>query len=244
MLHRSLALLLLYHLKGDHAFTTVSPKWATPIRRLHMIQATMSTSVVSFENYVESTIPAWLKSQDSLPFACTECGKCCQREGGNVYMNREEFTAAAAYLQMDETTFVRKYSKHVLYDETGEVSWIHFSSDNGSCVFLDAETKHCIIHDVKPIQCRTYPFYPSLLKSPQAWAAECRRAGNDTTSTLPPWSSTASGCEGIKPLDSVEASSMQSVPIQTVLEQVYEFEQHERELYGDLYESEWQTSES
>jgi len=206
------------------------------------------SSSSSFEEYVKNTIPDWLKQQESLPFACTECGKCCQREGGgDVYMSRQEFTAAAAYLNMTVDFFIRTYSQHVLYDKnsSGEVSWIHFSSkdsdNDDGCVFFEPETKHCKIHAVKPVQCRTYPFYPSLLKSPEAWDSECRRADDDVSSPLPPWTTTAAGCEGMKPIGTAtnDDQKEEGVPLQSVLEQVYEYEQHEKELYGEKYESEW-----
>lgn len=40
----------------------------------------------------------------------------------------------------------------------------------GGCTFLDGNK--CTVHEVKPIQCRTYPFWPEVLESKAAWAAE------------------------------------------------------------------------
>ena len=193
-----------------------------------------------FASYVRDTVPAWIKEHESMPFECSSCGKCCQRGGGDVYMNRSEFTAAAAFLNVTEDDFIRQYSQHVLLDERQQVSWIHFSSKgSGRCVFLEPETQHCRIHAVKPVQCRAYPFYPTYLKSPEAWAAECRRADGDIESTLPPWSSSESGCEGMKPVDDPAAKFMNRVPLKNVLEHLFEFELHERDLYGDKFESDW-----
>ena len=192
-----------------------------------------------FATYVRDTVPAWLKEQKSLPFECTACGKCCQRDG-DVYMNRSEFTAVAAFLNMSEDAFIRTYSQHVLMDEKEQVAWVHFSSKGlGHCVFLEPDTRHCRIHPVKPVQCRTYPFYPSLLKSPEAWAAECRRSDDDFESSLPVGSTTASGCEGMKPIDDPTANVMEGVPIETVLENLFDYEKHDREMYGDKFVPEW-----
>lgn len=41
----------------------------------------------------------------------------------------------------------------------------------GSCPFLDASNL-CSIHEIKPLQCRTYPFWPDLVASRTAWDAE------------------------------------------------------------------------
>ena len=38
------------------------------------------------------------------------------------------------------------------------------------CVFLTADG--CSIHEVKPTQCRTYPFWPSLIQSREMWKEE------------------------------------------------------------------------
>ena len=155
-------------------------------------------------------------------------------------MNRSEFTAVAAYLNMSEEAFIKTYSHHVLMDEKQQVAWIHFSSNGlDQCVFLEPETRHCRIHAVKPVQCRTYPFYPSLLKSPEAWAEECRGADDDVESNLPASSTTASGCEGMKPIDDPAGRVMESVPIKNVLEHLFEYELHEKEMYGDKFISEW-----
>lgn len=37
------------------------------------------------------------------------------------------------------------------------------------CIFLRGT--ECIVNDAKPLQCRTYPFWPELM-DPEAWQAE------------------------------------------------------------------------
>ena len=43
---------------------------------------------------------------------------------------------------------------------------------NGDCVFYDREAG-CTIYDVRPRQCRTWPFWESNLVSPEAWQETC-----------------------------------------------------------------------
>ena len=42
--------------------------------------------------------------------------------------------------------------------------------EDGHCVFLQGA--RCSVHDAKPVQCRTWPFWPELLKSRAAYARE------------------------------------------------------------------------
>ena len=44
--------------------------------------------------------------------------------------------------------------------------------ENGDCIFF--EEGRCSIYDVRPRQCRTYPFWLKNLRSPEAWALACR----------------------------------------------------------------------
>jgi Fe-S-cluster containining protein len=41
---------------------------------------------------------------------------------------------------------------------------------NGDCVLLDKTTRKCTAYDERPRQCRTWPFWDSNLRSPEAWA--------------------------------------------------------------------------
>jgi len=53
---------------------------------------------------------------------------------------------------------------------------------NGDCVFYDRE-RGCTVYAARPRQCRSWPFWDSNLKTPQAWAQtcqECPGAGKGT----------------------------------------------------------------
>ena len=76
--------------------------------------------------------------------------------------------------------------------------------DSPSCTFLD-ESGQCSIYDVRPVQCRTYPFWPSLLEKKRNWLSEA---------TLPDevplrrkkdrhWSIEKGGCEGINHVEAI-----------------------------------------
>ena len=44
---------------------------------------------------------------------------------------------------------------------------------NGDCVFFDSKTRKCQVYEARPRQCRTWPFWDSNLKSPEAWEKTC-----------------------------------------------------------------------
>ena len=57
--------------------------------------------------------------------------------------------------------------RHTLSDDRGN-RILRFES--GRCTFLKDHT--CQIHEVKPVQCRTWPFWEELLKSEQIYRRE------------------------------------------------------------------------
>ena len=101
-----------------------------------------------------------------MRFSCQPgCTKCCTRRGW-VYLTEEDLARAAEYLQMSTAAFERAYVvrfRHLLRLRKPP------RSKNG-CHFLEAGG--CAIHPVKPTQCRTYPFWPSLVNSRYAWKLE------------------------------------------------------------------------
>jgi Fe-S-cluster containining protein len=78
-----------------------------------------------------------------------------------------------------------------------------------ACIFLDRTTNQCQIYPVRPVQCRTYPFWPTVTASVESWNAECRRleiaasdsdsdSDSDDSSSLPRWTPDLGGCEGMR----------------------------------------------
>ncbi len=104
-----------------------------------------------------------------LKFKCTGCGGCCTGAPGYVWVNKGEIAAIAAAIQVDVKTFERRYVRRVGIRR----SLVEFPS--GDCVFFDAERRTCQVYDVRPRQCRTWPFWTSNLRSPQSWAQMAQR---------------------------------------------------------------------
>ncbi len=102
-----------------------------------------------------------------LRFTCAaRCGLCCSGAPGFVWVTNAEIRAIAARLGLPLGAFGRRYLRHA----SGKVSLKERS--NGDCAFLQRPAMTCAIYDVRPTQCRTYPFWPEILRSRERWDSE------------------------------------------------------------------------
>lgn len=104
---------------------------------------------------------------EGLRFTCTACGECCTGDPGYIWLNKAEIREMAEELEMTveafELEFVIEVGVRKSLREHG----------NGDCVLLDGKTRKCTVYGQRPRQCRTWPFWDSNLKSPEAWAKAC-----------------------------------------------------------------------
>ena len=108
--------------------------------------------------------------RQALRFSCTQCGQCCATAGDYyVYLTDEESERIRTYLQLSRNWFRRRYLQRL---EEGEQ--VLAAGADERCIFLDAEGQ-CRVYAVRPVQCRTYPFWPELVGSARAWNREARR---------------------------------------------------------------------
>jgi uncharacterized protein len=118
----------------------------------------------------------WYKN--GLRFQCTGCGDCCTGAPGYVWVNKEEIAALALQVGMAITDFEAKYVREVgVRKSLKEYS-------NGDCVFFDGKTRKCQVYQVRPRQCRTWPFWDSNLRTPEAWAHTCKICPGSGTGRL------------------------------------------------------------
>ncbi len=102
-----------------------------------------------------------------LQFKCSQCGDCCTGAPGFVWVNKQEIKNLAKHLKMDEEEFQRQYVMKVgIRKSLKELA-------NGDCILFDGETRKCTVYECRPRQCRTWPFWDSNLRSPDAWRKTC-----------------------------------------------------------------------
>lgn len=106
---------------------------------------------------------------DGLRFTCTQCGNCCTGPPGYVWFDAAELDAMAAHFNLTAAEFRRRYAHKI----DGRWSLNEVKTVHGyDCVFLDRTPEGkalCTIYAVRPMQCRTWPFWPENLKSQRAW---------------------------------------------------------------------------
>jgi uncharacterized protein len=105
--------------------------------------------------------------QAGLQFSCTQCGNCCTGAPGYVYLSREEVGRIAAFIGRTDGTLGKAHLRRVGFRYS-----LTEDKKNGDCCFLKTEDgkRTCSIYPVRPLQCRTWPFWNVLLDSPEEWA--------------------------------------------------------------------------
>lgn len=107
---------------------------------------------------------------EGLRFKCTGCGKCCTGPSGHVWLTEAEAEAMAKHLKMPLEDFAQKYMRRIgnrlALRETKR-------GKDYDCVFLDG--KQCTVYDLRPEQCRTYPWWPDNINTPEDWKQEAKR---------------------------------------------------------------------
>ena len=102
-----------------------------------------------------------------LHFECRQCGRCCAGPGeGYIWITRPEIEMLAEHLCMTVDDLRRSYVIRI-----GTRATIIEEPRTNDCVFL-TKTKSgrgCAIYPVRPNQCRTWPFWPYNLTSPDDW---------------------------------------------------------------------------
>jgi Fe-S-cluster containining protein len=106
--------------------------------------------------------------RDGLRFECTQCGHCCSGAPGFVWVNDDEIAQMAAAMEMEVDSFSHKFVRQV----GNYRSLVEYP--DGDCIFLDPQTRGCMVYQARPIQCRTWPFWSSNLNSRRAWGETCR----------------------------------------------------------------------
>lgn len=116
--------------------------------------------------------------RDGLNFTCSQCGDCCTGAPGLVWVSEEEIAEIAEHLDKPVGE-IRLFHTRLL---SGRVSLTEYQ--NGDCTFFDPEKRHCKVYPVRPIQCRTWPFWQSNIESEQSWKKVCETCPGAGTGTF------------------------------------------------------------
>lgn len=104
----------------------------------------------------------WAKG---VQFECQGSGKCCVSHGefGYVYLDLEDRRNMAKALGLTTRQFM---DQHCIKDDG---YWCLKPIENGDCRML--VNKKCSVYEGRPMQCRTWPFWPEVMKA-KAWSKD------------------------------------------------------------------------
>lgn len=108
----------------------------------------------------------WWKN--GLAFECQLCGNCCAGPAeGYVWVTNEEMEAMATQLGLTVKEFKKQYCRRVGFRYS-----LLEKQPGKDCIFLpdpEGAQRGCEVYAHRPRQCRTWPFWPENLKSPEHW---------------------------------------------------------------------------
>jgi Fe-S-cluster containining protein len=99
---------------------------------------------------------------EGIRFQCQGCGTCCTGAPGVVRVDEQEIVAIAVFIERSVAETI----------DTFLFPWANGHSvredDDGRCLFYD---DGCRIYPVRPRQCRTFPFWFSIMRAESRWNA-------------------------------------------------------------------------
>jgi len=113
---------------------------------------------------------------DGLRFSCARCSCCCRHEGGYVYLSEGDLSRLAGAFGMGLEGFVEAWCRWVPYTPGRERLSLR-EKPGLDCVFWSAgaaEGGGCSVYGDRPLQCRAFPFWDSVLGSRRSWEAAGR----------------------------------------------------------------------
>ena len=124
---------------------------------------------------------------EGLKFTCSQCGNCCSGGPGYVFISRAEIGKVSEYLGIPAREVIGKYCrkigrqialKEVRHPRHGGYDCIFIKEVAAEIPTGNEQVVHskriCSIYPVRPLQCRTWPFWEGNLSSPKAWKQASR----------------------------------------------------------------------
>ncbi len=115
--------------------------------------------------------------RDGLRFGCTRCSRCCRHTPGYVFLSARDITRLARAMGVSAEEFRGRWCRRV---QTGIATRLSLTEKpNLDCALW--ENDGCSVYAVRPLQCRSFPFWSANLVDRGAWdlqAAQCPGIGH------------------------------------------------------------------
>jgi len=121
---------------------------------------------------------------DGLRFSCKCCSHCCRYESGFVFLSENDVYGLAASLNIKNNEFISAFCRWIpVGNGLNQLSLKEKS--NFDCVFWkininDRAKGGCSVYNSRPLQCRAFPFWSSMVNSRESWenaAEDCPGIG-------------------------------------------------------------------
>jgi uncharacterized protein len=113
---------------------------------------------------------------EGLRFGCTRCSACCRHTPGYVFLSEADVRALMAHLGVSRKDFLLDCCRQVDFGIARRLSLRE--KPNVDCIFWGEGG--CTVYPARPLQCRSFPFWPAHLGSRKDWddcAARCPGVG-------------------------------------------------------------------
>ena len=106
---------------------------------------------------------------DGVRFSCqSNCGKCCDEPGGIVYLSPDDARRLADHAGLSVAAWLERDTR-----QTYDGRFILKSrEEDGVCIHLN-EHQQCDVYDVRPSQCKAFPWWGENLATASAWKNVC-----------------------------------------------------------------------
>lgn len=142
------------------------------VYKLHYVKRVFWNKIPDMKLDVLPAAEPWFA--DGLSFTCSQCGNCCTGPPGYVFLSTTEIGRLAEFLNLPREDVIDRYCRRIgarysLKEKRGAGGW--------DCIFLEeiGRKRVCTIYPVRPLQCRTWPFWTGNLASQKAWDAAAAR---------------------------------------------------------------------
>ncbi len=89
--------------------------------------------------------------------ACSTCSaRCCTGESGYIHVSASEMESISKFLGLS----IEDFTKNYLFKNGYKYSIKERKfGESYECAFYDRVSNGCMIYEVRPLQCRTFPFW-------------------------------------------------------------------------------------
>jgi uncharacterized protein len=150
-----------------HAFEGSNPSLPIPLpvfeRFKKILYFILAVRVETLKNDPLFSFSFYEKS--GLSFKCQCCSSCCRHSPGFVFLSFEDLEHLLAATGRTLPEFRQRYVRVALIGRFARLSLVE--KTNFDCIFW--ENGGCLVYDHRPLQCRSFPFWSSLVSSEGVW---------------------------------------------------------------------------